>query len=667
MTLLAPLFLLGVLAVGLPIWLHRLSSENPNRQQFSSAMFLEPGEPRRVLAKKLQYLLLLALRIGVLALLALTFARPALQGAAQALVEDGARLHMIVLDVSASMGHGDRWDRAREAALDVVDAVPSGDLLQLVAVGRGARILTEPTQDAALVRQGINSVRPEFSHADYGELMSSVDRMLRGLELPATVHVVTDLQQSSMPTRFAELAAQSPLDLEIHDASRPGEENWAVQSVSWQSGSGEVAASVGSFAAREVERTVVLELNGAREAAQTLSVPAGATAAASFANLDLRSGGNRVRIFLEPGDNLAVDDQRFLVVKRPEPRAVLLVSADPRGRAALFLTAALEAVNGPLTVIEQISPAAIPERNLGDYAFVVVADAGTLGNADAEALREHVAAGGALLIGLGQRSGGLPAVPVTGHAFREATPLSAVAAGAFTIVGYIDATHPALAGTEELRMAKFYRYTAVEAQPGDQVLAELEDGAPLLIDHRLGGGRVVLFASSFDREWNDLPVLPVFVPLIAGLSAHLVGDLAVQTEAPLGTTLSPRAVGLANGQIFDPDGNAALGIAAAGSGDEVLLDRIGFYEVLGGGLTELVAVNLDPNESDLTGVEPNAVERWRSLNIGAANGAAAGAVDLAPAEPTPLWPWVLALLIAVVFMESWVGNWHLRVRRGLAA
>ncbi len=52
-----------------------LSSDNPNKQSFSSLMFLEPGEPRRVLAKKVQYLLLLALRIGVLVLLALAFAR----------------------------------------------------------------------------------------------------------------------------------------------------------------------------------------------------------------------------------------------------------------------------------------------------------------------------------------------------------------------------------------------------------------------------------------------------------------------------------------------------------------------------------------------------------------------------------------------------------------
>jgi len=667
MTLLAPLFLLGALAVGLPLWLHRLSSENPNKQPFSSAMFLEPGEPRRVLAKKLQYLLLLALRIGVLVLLALTFARPALQGAAQALIEGDARLHVIVVDVSTSMMHGDRAARAREAALDVVDDVPSGDLLQLVAMGRGAQPLTEPTADFASVRQRINALEPEYARVDYGELMSSVDRMLRGIEMPVTAYIVSDMQRTSMPTRFAELAAQTPLDLEIRDVSRPGEDNSAVQSASWQALSGEVSAGVRNYSAQPSNRTLVLELNGERQAAQPLTVPAGATATASFADVELASGANRVRVALEPADELAADDQRFLVVKRPEPRTILLIAAAARGRDSVFLTAALEAVNGPMTSVESISPAAIVDRDLGSYAFVVVADAGVLDDDYAAILQAYVEAGGAVLLALGPRSAGLANVPVTGQAFGTTADLSFGGRDEFTIVGYIDASHPALAGTEELRAAKFFRYLSVEPNPGDQVLAALEDGTPILIERTQGDGRAIVFASSLDREWNDLPVNPVFVPLIAGLSSHLSGDLAIQTEAALGSTLSPRAVGLAGGQIFDPDGNAALGIAAAGAGDEVLVERVGFYEVLGAGTTELVAVNLDPNESDLAPVEPNAIERWRGLNAAMAPGGGGATVDLAPTEPTPLWPWVLGLLIAVVFVESWVGNWHLRVRRGLAA
>src|SRR3970040_1691765 len=115
MTLLAPLFFAGLLAVALPLWLHRLSAENPNKRLFSSSMFFEGGEPRRVLAKKLQYLLLLALRIAVLMLLVLAFVQPALWRPPQAAGGDGAELHVIVLDSSASIAARNRWDRARNA------------------------------------------------------------------------------------------------------------------------------------------------------------------------------------------------------------------------------------------------------------------------------------------------------------------------------------------------------------------------------------------------------------------------------------------------------------------------------------------------------------------------------------------------------------------------
>src|SRR6187401_1484987 len=173
MSLLATAFLLGLLAIGLPWWLHRLSSDNPNKQKFSSSMFLEPGEPRRVLAKKVQYLLLLALRILVLALLALAFAQPAIWRSPQAASGDGARLHVIVLDTSGSMGYGDRFESARAAAGDVIDALGAGDRGQLIAAGRQFEVLGPATGDPSVLRQTLNTVEPGVFRLDYGQLMRS--------------------------------------------------------------------------------------------------------------------------------------------------------------------------------------------------------------------------------------------------------------------------------------------------------------------------------------------------------------------------------------------------------------------------------------------------------------------------------------------------------------
>jgi hypothetical protein len=218
---------------------------------------------------------------------------------------------------------------------------------------------------------------------------------------------------------------------------------------------------------------------------------------------------------------------------------------------------------------------------------------------------------------------------------------------------------------DELRSAKFTRYIAVEPSPDDRVLVRLDDGTPLLLERPVGAGRVLLFTSSLDREWNDLPVQPVFVPFVAGLANHLLGGAGFTSEADLGSTLAVRAMGLAGGQIFDPRGEKAL---ALGGSEDVLLDQVGFYEVVGGGNTEIVAVNFDPRESDLTQLDAAAIERWRGLGVRAADQTQAGATA-AVEEPVArsLGPWLVLALLLIAVVESWVGNWHLRIRRGLAA
>ena len=76
MSFLAPLFLAGLLAIALPVWLHRLQTESSERKPFSSAMLLETSEQRIHVRKQLKYLALLALRILALVLVAMAFAGP---------------------------------------------------------------------------------------------------------------------------------------------------------------------------------------------------------------------------------------------------------------------------------------------------------------------------------------------------------------------------------------------------------------------------------------------------------------------------------------------------------------------------------------------------------------------------------------------------------------
>jgi hypothetical protein len=663
MSLLAPMFLAGLLAIGLPLWLHRLSSDNPNKQRFSSLMFLEPGEPRRVLAKKLQYLLLLALRIGVLALLAFAFAQPAIWRVPQPGDQSGARLHVIVLDGSASMAYSDRWQRARAAAGDVLGSLGGDDRAQLVLAGRTLEVLGAATGDVAALRQALNTAEPGSFRVEYGQLMRSLDGLIRTADLPVVLDLVTDVQSTGMPARFGELAPRRPAEIVIHDVAmgQPAA-NWTVDSFAASALTGELTASVRSFATEAARKTLTLRQNGRVVASQDVDVPAGGRAQATFPALDLASGPNRVEVAVTPADELVADDHRYLALKRPEPRSVLVVAADPRGRGALFTSAALGTLAALSLTPEVKAPKDLGERPLTDYSFVVVTDAGLLGSTETAQLTDYVNNGGRVLLAAGPRSSGLTTVPLTGETLAATAQMGA---DRNQSIGDVDGTHPALRGVEDLRTARFSRALNVEPAAEDRVLLRLADGTPLLLERPLGAGRVLLFTSSLDREWNDLPVQPAFVPFMAGLANHLLGGAGFSSEADLGSTLAVRALGLAGGQIFDPNGAKALGLGAGS--EDVLLDQIGFYEVVGGGTTELVAVNFDPRESDLTPIDAEILDRWRGLGVRAADQVQRAAPVGTQPVPNSLGPWLVILLVLLAVMETAVGNWHLRIRRGIAA
>jgi hypothetical protein len=667
MSLLAPLFLAGLAAIALPIWLHRLSSENPNRKPFSSLMFLEAGEPRRVLAKNVQYLLLLALRIALLVLLALAFAQPAWWREPPPAGADGAELHVLVLDGSASMAAGDRWERATAAALDRLGSLESGDRGQLVLAGRTTELRTGVTADLAELRRSIAAASPGAFPLDYGRLTRALDGVIANAELPVVVDFFTDAQASGLPARFAELAPRAPAEIRIHAVAGTDDGNWAIDSLAGSALSGELVVNVKSYAEVPATKTLALSLNGRPIDERVVTVEPGGRAEVTFPAPGLAEGSNRVVATLSPGDTLAADDARYVALQRAEPRPVLLISGDIQGgRDTLFIRSAIDALTRLSLAPEVTAAGAVGDRALADYRFVIVADAGALPQAAVTALGDYVASGGAALIALGPRSTGLTAVPVTGQPFDTTAVTPRPGSGNYASVGDVDASHPALRGAAALRTAKFFRYAPIQPADADDVLVGLDSGAPLLLERRVGDGRVLLFTSSLDRQWNDLPLQPVFVPLIAGLANHLLGGAGFSVEVDLGSTVALRAVGLQGGRVFDPSGEPAVGLGQ-GTGD-VLLDQIGFYEFVGGGRTEYVAVNFDARESDLAPLDAATIDRWQALGRRRGEAATAPVASVEGSEVAmPLGPWILALLVLAALVESWVGNWHLRVRRGIAA
>ena len=140
MGFLSPWFLAGLVAVGLPLWLHLLRQFKRTPQPFSSLMFFERRVQSSVRHRRLRYLMLLALRLALFALLAFAFANPFFMRSTAS--QTRRKLTLIAIDRSFSMRDSDHMDRAKEEAHKLVRDLPGGFLAQVAALDSHLETLT---------------------------------------------------------------------------------------------------------------------------------------------------------------------------------------------------------------------------------------------------------------------------------------------------------------------------------------------------------------------------------------------------------------------------------------------------------------------------------------------------------------------------------------------
>ena len=670
MDLLSPWFLAGGLAIGLPLWLHLLNRASPTRMPFSSLMFFRKRTETTVRERRLRYLLLLAARISLLLLLALAFAKPVWERPPALVAGDPARLHVIALDTSMSMQHGNRWQRAVAEAGSVIRSLRDRDLAQIVANGPSVRVLTAPTADRAELESALAGLRPTDARNSFGDVIEAVRTLAAGESMPVELHLVSDLQRSAMPSRFQDLALSDLAELTVHDVGADDSANWTVESVKgatrlYGRERPTLEATVASFAETPAERTLSLALDGTVVGSLRREIPALGRVTYSFEIPAPPRGFSRAEFRLEPSDDLQVDDLRRVALDNTEPDPLLFVSREGRSRDLLYYRAALEASSAANYRLETVSVAEADRLDPAHYALVVLSDVPGLPRRFADRLEGWVESGGSLLVAIGPNSALARRVALTGHEVEQ--PLSSERGGApFQVAGEMDESHPVANAAEGMRPVKFYLYGRLRPAEGDTIPLRLGNGDPLLLDHEKGAGRVLVFASSFDNVWNDLPLTPVFVPFVAEAATYLTGAGSGRGEALLGSVLElgRRRGSSASVQVFDPAGSRILSLSDSLNREALRLDSLGFYEVRGAGRAELLGVNPDGRESDLRRIDEETLALWQSTGRPTEGDAMAAGMPPPEVPPWRVWRLVLALLLAAVLLESVVGNRHLDAVRG---
>jgi len=669
---LAPGFLLGALAIAVPVWLHLLKRSSSQPRQFSSLMLFEPQTRSTTRRRRIDHWLLLLLRIAVLLLLAAAFAEPFVRGHLPGAAPE--KLLVLAVDDSYSMRAGTRLEEARREALAIVAAKARDTRAQIVALGSRAAALTEQTQDADVLSTALKSIAPSDARGSLVLLAGLARTLAAGTQMPIELHLFSDLQATGLPPDLSELRLPPGVTLVLHKVGQPTP-NWTVESVAapaqvWDPAKTRIVATVAGFGTPEATRTVTLFIDGRSSGQQSVKVPASGRASVVFAGAEIPYGLVRGSVQIDGADALRADDSYDFVILRSERVHALFVHQGSDQATGLFFRSAIESAADAAVVLDAVTVDQLRTRDLSSYAFVVLSDVAGLPAAVETHLAAWVKGGGRLLISAGtaaaqQRRVPVFDAPITGsHDYtRDDTRFAAVAA-----VDEAYAPAGPLAGWQGIKVFYVTRVNAPQAQAG----LRLADQTPLLLEKPLGQGRVLLFTTGFDRLTTDLPLHPQFVAFVDRLATYLSGRGSRSSALNVGDSveLRPDPALRGSADVLAPDGTHPLDLREAQQVRSWPLPAAGFYVLtLADSRHDLVAANISRLESDLTPAGDDKLKLWEAAgSAGAAPAPGTGAVT----APTPigseesahnLWWYAMCLALVAVVAESLVASRYLNTLR----
>jgi len=666
----APWFLAGLLAVGLPIYIHLLRKHTTTPRMVSSLMFFERGTQSSIRHRRLRYLLLFALRALLMLLLALVFAQPFLRRSSAAASD---KLLVVAVDDSFSMRAGSRLADAKQQALATLATRRPSQRAQVMLLAGELQVLTQAIQDDGQLKAAVASMQPDDSHGNFGELGRGMRALAETVHTPIELHLFSDMQQANMPGNFADMVLPGNVALVLHPVVKTAVPNWNVENVNAPSQlvdtkKARVIAVIAGHGTPASTRTVSLVINGNVAATKKVDVPADGRVTVAFESLEVPFGESRCEVRIDSADGFPADDASRFAVKRADPERVLFVHQAGDARSPLYFGAALGAAAQASFVLQSIVAEQAGDLDPTKYAFVVLSDVASIPSILEHSLVKYVEDGGSVLIAAGTADSHRERIPVFGEVVADGHYYSR--SGGFASVGTMDQSYPALKDASEWADAKFF-YAATVDGKGSRVVAKLADGTPLLLDRQIGQGHVLLFTSGLDNVTNDLPLHPEFVAFVDEAARYLAGverlsgarvvDSFVQLRSPTTTAVPSGGTSV---EVVGPDGKRPLSLAEEAAAQSFRLSDAGFYHVrFATGRDALIAVNPDSRESGLELIPDDVLKLWAGSAGGEDAARETAGVAAKPMTAYGLWWWVMLLVLVAALVESVVASRYLGTQR----
>ncbi len=696
MSFLAPLFLVGALAIAGPVIFHLLRQSPRVRVAFSSLMFLRPTPPRPTRRRRLDNLLLLALRCLALGLLALGFSRPFRRQAVDPSPPAGpGKRFVLLVDTSASMRRAGLWAEARSELAALLGRVTPADRVAMLTFDRTVRSVMSfaeweampPGDRAAGVLGRISAITPGWAGTQLAAALMQGAEMLVDSEektpgIPRQVVLVSDLQEGGHLEALQSFEWPKGIELSVRPVGAKAGINAGLQRAAESADAPDASAALklrvsnAADSTREQFQIAWRRPDGKAAGVAPLDVyvPPGQSRMVAMAFPQTAAAADRVVL---TGDDAEFDNTVFVVPPPTNRLSVLYLGADPETESRLplyFLRRAIQSGGHHIREVLARPPSmAISPTELEDAAMVIVVD--PLPETTIAQLRRYMLAGHTVLV-----SPRTPAVAPTlaGLLGVDRIAMDEARVASYAMLSEIDFRHPAFAPFADARFQDFtkvrvwkHRSMDLRSLPAARVVARFDDGDPAFVEFPAGGGRALVLTFGWHPEDSQLALSTKFVPLIYAVvnAGSVVGETV--TAVLVGDSYTLPAVPADRAketiQLRRPDGTE---IAVTG-GTAQFADTMvpGIYSFSAAGRVHRFAVNVDPMESRTRQVGLDELPRIAAVvTVPAAGPSVIGqsgqsktlevAAEIESRQK--LWRWAIAAALAVLLIETLTAGWMAR-------
>jgi hypothetical protein len=458
---------------------------------------------------------------------------------------------------------GEGFKQAKEAARLLTSSLKEGDRAAVIPTNT-----TETTQirlkgEREVLLKELDGIQISAGMADFSLALNKAYELLKEPAAQQEIWLVTDMAltgwdrfslsalkqyNSLIPLKIIKVGATGePLNATIKEVKVRGETVGVGLPI-------HLEALVTNFTDKEIKDLLVqLNVNGQNREQKLLSLPPRADVTVGFQFKLAQAGAHHGYVAIKR-DGLAGNLMSYFTLHAQDKLKVLVVDGDPQTSLVqsetFFLARALNPSgerDSSLFLPSVIIPEGLNSVSLNSYQAVVFCNVPAIPDALLPRMREYLRQGGGVLLFLGDRiqvddynlklSQSSP--PILPARLRDKRIL-AEAAG--EKIQKVDTAHPALQGfgdpilKDSLTSARIQGYFRTEAS-NQPALLSLANGDSLLLEKRIGSGRLLLFTTAADRDWSDLPLKTAYLPLVQSMVSYLSSGKrgTVDTGVPVGS------------------------------------------------------------------------------------------------------------------------------------